>query len=133
MRFIFSALLLFSVLCFAGCSKPKPDPNRTPISGSVVFKGGPLRAGTMTFVSENNKERRIACMIRPDGTFSVENAPKGKVLVGVSTQSVSPAMGGSAELYQKIPERYADPEKSGITLEIPDGGLKDQVITLEEK
>ena len=132
MRFIFSFLLLFSVLCCPGCGKPKPDPNRTLISGSVVFKGTPLRAGMITLTSEDSPERRMSCIIRPDGTFSVENAPKGKVLVGIDTRTFSPEIGGSAELYQKIPVRYADPATSGLSLEIPPGGLKDHVFTLTE-
>ena len=132
MRFILSAFFIFSVLLFAGCRKTSSDPARTPISGSVVYDGEMLRAGIITFTSEDDPFRQTACMIFSDGTFSVENVPKGKVLISVDTATVSPELGGSAEFYREIPKKYADMETSGLSLDVPPGGLTEYVITLQK-
>ena len=131
MRFILSTLLIFPVLFCVGCGKAT-DPNRTPVSGSVIFEGEALRCGSIVFTSTEDAHRRATCMIRSDGTYSVANAPKGKVIITVETASVSPKLGGPAEFYKEIPKEFGNVETSGLSLEVPPGGMKDYVITLKK-
>ena len=114
-----AVVMLFSAGA-AGCSgRRQSADHRAAVSGTVTYQGKPLRGGSITFISETQPEMRVTCMIQPDGSFSVADAPIGNVLVAVETHSVM--LGGDAEHYVPIPEHYAHAGRSGVTYQIQSG------------
>ena len=58
-------------------------------------------------------------MIKPQGEFSVANAPQGAVRVAVETRSI--LFSGNPAAYVEIPAKYAVPETSGLTIKVGRG------------
>lgn len=102
----------------AGCgAKPPVDENRSSISGVVTLAGTPLRAGTITFDS-TEKGISTSTSIAQDGRYGSNRVPLGANIVTIETESLQY---GSPHLYTRIPGRYADPTKSGFTIEVKPG------------
>jgi hypothetical protein len=105
-----------------GCGhKPPADPNRATVSGSVTFGGEPLPAGTMTFDSLD-KGIGTSISIREGGHFSTDRVPIGANIVTIETEMLRY---GSPQLYVRIPAKYADPTKSGLTADVKPGDNPD--------
>jgi hypothetical protein len=110
-----SAFLCVSTL---GCGPKAPvDENRTVISGTVTFNGTPLKAGTIRFDS-SDKHIGTSTSIASDGRYSTNRVPLGSNTVSIETESLQY---GSPHLYVKIPDKYADPSKSGLTVDVKPG------------
>jgi hypothetical protein len=105
----------------------------------VTYQGKNLTMGSVIIVSEDGKITARG-LIQPDGTFEIAKAPTGKVKVGVANPPPVGAPGGQAlSGAQDDPERkqaatvaaqfvpspdiYTDPQKSGLTYEIPSSGM----------
>jgi hypothetical protein len=109
-----AALMLFTV----GCGpKPQGDPNRTRVSGTVSFNGQPLKAGMISFDSTESGIG-TAVSIRDGGVYTTDRVPIGQNIVTIETESLQ---FGSPHLYVKIPAKYSDPSKSGITIDVKPG------------
>lgn len=116
------------------------------VSGKVTYKGEALRGGTLAFVPKN--AGGVVATIDPEGNYTVTNVPVGEAKITVQTFPATggpPAMKGKAppkmpqapadqkmpDLYDfagkakkghmKIPEKYGDPEKSGLTYTVSAG------------
>ncbi len=100
-----------------GCGpEPYVDPNRTTVSGAVTFDGKPLPAGTMNF---DSTESGIGTSISiSEGRYATNRVPLGPNTVTIETDSL---LFGSAHLHTKIPAKYADPTKSGLTVDVKPG------------
>lgn len=134
-------LVLFLLLtASSGCG------SRGTVSGKVTYNDGTetktLRGGTVIFTSGDGKTLGRSS-IAEDGSYSVPKIPRGKVKVGVETQSARPVStppagrnmtppadanlppsaaamynrGANADRYVEIPESYSNPDKSGIEFE----------------
>jgi hypothetical protein len=126
------------LLILAGCSTQTGRDGYGMISGKITFQHKPLTGGSIHFFQD--QERVGSFMIRGDGTYAAE-IPVGRVTVAVETTSVkyqdreevlkemkekgfdvpqdhrkpkSPAFTAAKTAYVDIPERYGDPEKSGL-------------------
>lgn len=136
-----TALLLAVVLL--GCAKNKQAPGT--VSGSVSYKGQPVKAGTVAFHTKEGTA--YSGQISSDGTYSIVDLPEGELVVTVETESISPnkkaSQGKDAEkrtkmmqqpppsgvaaapdlssLYTKIPNKYASSKTSPITATIKSG------------
>jgi hypothetical protein len=131
------AALCLALLALAGCKR-----ERATVSGTVTFNKRPLTAGTISFVAAGNLMGTGT--IKPDGTYTVNDAPVGEVTVTVSTPPAPvgavrtdrppkdikgmPAdliPGGDQALHSvKIvpaPEKYKTPEKSPLKTTIHTG------------
>lgn len=119
------------------------------LSGTVSYKGKLLSQGTVTVYAENGTTAESP--ISPDGTYVIENCPGGKVKIAVS--SPDPAQGkasaaalkasgrlpagapeipppsGDATKWFSIPANYANPDESGLTVEV--SGSTEHAIDLK--
>jgi hemoglobin len=88
--------------------KKKPEENPKPadtgtVQGKVTDNGKPLAKGTVTLVDKAGK--KFTGAVAADGTYDVEKVPPGDYKVGID--------GG--------PAKFADPDKSGLTLTVTKG------------
>lgn len=136
-------LPLFLVLA-CGCQKASNAPAR--LSGKVTHKGDPVMGGQMMFYTKDAGS--YPATIGADGTYSVTDLPAGELTVTIETESLNPkgkidpkdygggkaggkkmTMGpvpegfatGNRGQYVKIPPKYADKNKSGLTITLVAG------------
>jgi hypothetical protein len=117
--------LLFVLAMTLGCGgkkTPVVEANRGKVTGIVTFDGKPLGGGQIGFVSAKDSMYRKTAMIKPDGTFSTNDAPLGDVLVSVENES---AKMFNPKGYVPIPRKYLNVKTSGlkatITKDDPEG------------
>jgi hypothetical protein len=127
-------VVLIAVFCASaslGCGAKKAT-----VSGTVSYKGEKLGNGNITFVGAN--EHASTAQIKADGSYEVSNVPVGTVKIQIETippppENMSknlmgmgaPKMEGSKQpdngKYVKIPDKYKNAEKSGLTYEVKSG------------
>ena len=125
-------MLFLLALGTAGCSG---RPTGT-VSGTVSFKGTPLKGGHVIFLPSEEGGAAIWADIGEDGRYTANKVPAGPVQVGVETEklrqwitthqykrpSSSESPGAAlAKRYVWIPPQYADPHKSGLTCTVESG------------
>jgi len=125
--------LLLLAVAAGGCGR-----KTATVRGKVTYQGKALTMGNVIIVSEDGKATARGT-IQPDGKYEVTKAPTGKVKVGVSNPPPAGAPGGQplsgspndpetkqaaalAAAYVPSPDTYTNPEKSGLTFEVPSGG-----------
>jgi hypothetical protein len=131
-----SALLV--LLAALGCGS-----GSATVSGKVTYKGEPLPAGSVAIYGANGKVQSVT--IGTDGTYTISKAPVGDVKMTVVTPNPSPGAQQSKGATRKhpgaedtasspplkvvpIPERYTDPDKSGLNFTLKPG---EQTINLD--
>jgi hypothetical protein len=134
-------LLLGTVLIAAGCGGSKRLQEHTELKGTVRYKGEVLKGGTISFFGKAG-EAGITAQIHEDGTYSIK-APVGECKISVDNSMLKagsqgkerrkeqgmgagPRPGQGEQLkvtgtYMPIPEKYKDPEKSGLTYTVKKG------------
>ena len=112
----------------AGCDGNQQTPDRAIVSGIVTFSGQPLQGGSITFQSAE-QPTGTTVMIQAGGRYSTDRAPLGKNLVTIETESLQY---GNAAAYVKIPAKYNDPTKSGLTADVKLGENENVDFTLEK-
>jgi hypothetical protein len=120
--------LLLAVILGFGCGKrtPRMESGRGQAIGTITFDGKPLRGGTIFIVSAKNPICQVAVSIKPDGTFSVADAPTGEVLIAVDNESQK---GNNPQAYVALPAKYKSVKTSGLKFNVGgkdagDAGLK---------
>ncbi len=128
--------LTLAALAAAGCS-----PATGSISGKVVYTAQDgahvVKGGYVNFTAADGS--RHSADISKEGTYTVENVPLGDAKVSVDTSSLKPnpnapnmgnrppndpnlaAAKDAAERYVWIPDKYADPASSGLTVTVKAG------------
>jgi hypothetical protein len=121
-----------------GCSAP-----RSAATGTVSFKGKPLAMGTVFMVGADGIA--VPAVINPDGTYRIEGVANGLAKISVSSpKPATPEMIARARKgrppanpppaqdvanWFEIPEKFADPQTSGLTVELKGGeNLHDIVL-----
>jgi hypothetical protein len=122
----------------AGCGRS----SQATVTGKVTYKGQPVKGGDIALIPDTGGIVRST--IEPDGSYTITKAPLGSAKVTVDTKALRPvspkamkgpyanakapqevlpksAKGGDASHYVAIPPRYADPEKSGLSVEVKNG------------
>src|SRR4051812_22834069 len=134
--FIGAAVICLAAVFLPGCSKQE----YAPVSGKVLYRGEPLKFGSVMFQPEAGQPARG--QIREDGTFYLsthgdgDGARIGRNLVRVTcfetqqpqadgTFTSKPALGKSL-----IPAKCSSPEHSGLVVEVAPEGKKDVVLEL---
>jgi hypothetical protein len=123
-------MIVLSMFSFGGTSK---------VTGRVTFGGRPVIWGSVVLVGPDG--RSAAGRIEPDGTYTVANAPRGEVLVSVSSpdplyqhyatqlktsreqgpQAQWAALPVDRKQWFALPKRFEDPNASGVTLTVKRG------------
>jgi hypothetical protein len=138
-----SFVLMLSLAASGGCSSRGTVSGKVTLQTETETKT--VRGGTVIFMSADNKSLGTSA-IAEDGSYSIAKVPRGTVKVGVETESARPVSGppadvtvakppagaplppgaassplyegaGKTDRYVEIPEKYNNPEKSGITFE----------------
>jgi hypothetical protein len=135
------ALVSCAALVFAGCSGGKGT-----ITGTVTLNGSPLPAGIISFHSEVGNKEVFNAPIQ-NGNYSIEGVPAGKARVTVRVAKSGPAPASGAAkgglpapssggdtgattpsksatpvvTVSGVPDRYGDPDKSGLELDVQSG------------
>ena len=116
------------------------------VSGTLTYQGQPLESYRVSFYPEKG-DRASSGLTDASGKFTVgtnregDGAPPGKyklVVAWVAPQSADTTsdvpIDDPSKLPKpkvKIPDKYGSPEKSGLTQEVPSGGLRDLKLNLE--
>lgn len=124
-RLLACSALFAVVLGVVGCGPSEPQKN--PVSGSVTWKGHPIKYGTINFRSDGDG-RYVATGEIHDGKYEipeVSGLPAGKYVVSVSYPDPKvPAPKGdeppgvSLPVREMLPARYN--EQSELTADITD-------------
>jgi hypothetical protein len=95
-------------------------PKTGNVSGRVLFQGKPLAPGWVTFHSKD--EREFSATLLEDGTYEITGVPVGAARVTVGTfRDLRPPFLPPGPKGVALPQRYADAQKSGLTLEVLQG------------
>ena len=121
-----SALLLALVVGCHGASDPP-----VPVAGSVSFRGIPLRGGTIVFIpdtSRGNSGPLARGAIQSDGSYRLQGeggsagAPAGWYRVTIlALDSFAYAGNGAYVPRSLLPDKYRDPDLSGLGCEVKPG------------
>ena len=127
-------LLAPLLLALAGCGGGPAS-----VTGKVAHQGKPLVFGTV--IVQGSDGVPMTGMILPDGTYAVEGVASGKVKIGVVSRdpgrgAYRPGQAGRRDKepaadakppppelgkWFPVPEKYEDPEKSGLTTTLRGG------------
>jgi hypothetical protein len=123
------------VLLCIGCSAPE-KPELAPVRGKVSYRGKPLGTGTIVFAPDSlrgNSGPLARADIQADGSYQLKagtltGAPPGWHRVTVAAVADTPQPPGQkmANPRTLLPEKYRDPELSGLSCEVQAG--KDNTI-----
>jgi hypothetical protein len=95
-------------------SADKGAAERTTVQGKVTYKGKPLPNGVVVFKTDSSLD---SSLIAADGSYVIYKPTLGLNKITVSTSKE--AAGGRP--FVPIPEKYDDPEKSGLTFKVQKG------------
>jgi hypothetical protein len=110
-------LVAVAVVAVAGCSDK--GVKKVTVRGTISYKGQPLQSGILKFVGPAGSYS--AAVIQPDGTFIITDVVPGEVKVGVmeapqgsGSSSGERASSGPKSSPVALPEKYREPETSGV-------------------
>ena len=139
------AILAISSL---GCGGVAPAPGTVTVSGQITLDGKPVDKAAVGFIGDEGA--RLATSSTDNmGKFSIR-AAMGKNVVTVAKPSANPTPPPSSDEpqlmptsgeYQKmvlnvksdVPDKYADPKTSGLSVDVATDGMKPSVIDLSSK
>jgi hypothetical protein len=126
-----------ALFCLAGCTR------HGEVTGKVTYQDRPLNYGSVSFVGEDNLP--VSAKINPDGTYTANGVPYGKVRVAVVSPDPSRLLhvgkirepvdapenrkrkdlpeptlppGVDPEKWFEIPAKYSDCDKSELVLTV---------------
>src|SRR4051794_3823976 len=115
LRRFLPVLIALAIVAVAGCGGIK----KVTVNGTIAYKGKRLSSGMLQFVGTEGAYS--AGIINPDGTFAVTDVMPGEVKIGIlstpgGSGSSSNAKGstGPQAAPVELPDKYRDPEKSGV-------------------
>jgi hypothetical protein len=136
-------LIVAFTLAPLGCGAGKAS-----LSGKVLFKGRPVTQGSVSVYSETGAF--ASADIQPDGSYSIPECPTGKLKIAVSSpdpQEIAaqaatakasgrlapnapepPAPKAPATSWFSLDPRYANPDDSGLTVDVSAGDNEHDII-----
>jgi hypothetical protein len=119
-----------------GCSGSRRTAEYADVSGRVLYKGKPVTGGRVGFVAVQGSFASTGT-IDEQGNYKI-NAPVGEVRISVDNEMLKSAPPEAARRgagrpdagdpnpikgkYIQLPDKYTDPQKSGLTWTVPKGG-----------
>jgi hypothetical protein len=119
---------LLGLLLLAGCQGQPPD--LTQVRGKVWYKGAVLKGGTIVFTPDASRGHRgdPACAeIQPDGSYQLKTGDNHGAAPGWHRVTIAAVSPGTTSLKghpynplprSLLPDRYRDPELSGLRCEV---------------
>jgi hypothetical protein len=103
------------------------------VNGKVTFRGKPLTTGTVYLAAPDGVQ--VPGPIAADGTYHIDAIPAGTAKIGVVSFKPEPALflptkqaprparppAANTAGWFEIPETYADPLKSGLSVKLKSG------------
>jgi len=124
-RLVFAVAL---AVVLVGCGSEKPK--MVPFNGKVVHNGQPITAGSINFfpdASNSFQKDNPSSILQLDGSFTAKTFPFGDgIPPGKYKVTLAPQLAGRLRA-----PNYASPEKTPWQVEIPEGGLKDQLLEVK--
>jgi hypothetical protein len=119
MRTISAGLPLLLGFTLVGCTPAGPGGGT--VTGNVTMGGRPLPGGMVTFHGPENKT--AVATIDPEGKYNGTGVPIGSNKVTVQGPPPSPGgvkdpVSGTGGVSIAVPPRYADPNQSGLSVEV---------------
>jgi hypothetical protein len=126
------------LMLLTGCSSGQPQ--FKPVRGKVLYRGAALPQGTIVFAPDSSRGYRgplSYAQIEPDGNFTLHSDDHPGALVGFHRVTISAVMAATQPLpgqrfavpLSLLPERYRDPDRSGLTCEVKSD--RENVINFE--
>lgn len=152
-RYEFWPLCLMFSLLISGCggsSEPADRPERTQVSGTVTYQGNPVDGAIITLLPDDPTAKGAYATTDSSGKFQLstfggnDGAVPGNYKVSVrKLESISapqpnpgdPGYDPSApepEPKHLLPEKYADPHKSGLTVTVGQQPISDLKLELTD-
>jgi hypothetical protein len=129
LRSFFMAVSLIALLSLTGCSD---KPKLAQVTGTVTYKGQPLKEGTITFIPSDGRSatgKIVDGKIKDVSCFDInDGVPLGNHKVLISSAPQSDDMYAAPK--SLIPEKYGSLDKSDLTAEIKAG---ENTLTFELK
>ncbi|MBX9679653.1 MAG: hypothetical protein K2X38_12895 [Gemmataceae bacterium] len=129
MRLLRLAFALAGCFLFLGCGD---DAGTGSVSGTITLDGSPLTAGIVTFHSSGKSQPAVASTGIAGGQYAIPKIASGSAKISV--QSLKPSQPGANPdgtvppapkgPYMPIPEKYKNPEQSGLMFDVKTGPQK---------
>jgi hypothetical protein len=138
-----SVLAMIPLGLLAGCGGNGDELPREAISGTVTFKGEPLKAGTIQFLPSSAREVTAGGAVIVDGKYSIrqtEGLVPGRYQVLISGAQAAPAAARSGlpgdappapPAKEPIPAKYNS--KSELSAQVKNGGPNTLPFDLQDK
>lgn len=141
-----SFLIFISASAITGCGSG--EPGLVPVRGKITLDGGPFpKEGLINFTGGgsadvNAPSRPGSAKFGPDGVFSAMSFEPGDGLfpgtykLAVECQDAPPTIANDGRMLggkSLIPAKFQNAETSGLTMTVPEGGVKDAVIDIRTK
>jgi hypothetical protein len=121
--------LVLAALCSGGCGAGKPA--LAQVRGTVSYRGVPLHGGLIVFTPDEARgtHGQLAhAQIQADGSYSLTTGETAGAVPGwhritvvcVETPTGGPGQ-GLASVHSLLPEKYCDPDRSGLAREVKAG------------
>lgn len=124
-----------AVMLLAGSLGCQPSgPTIVPVSGKVLLDGKPLTQGNV--LTHPSGGRGANGVIQPDGTFRLKTGNREGAMIGTHKVGViayeGKAGSGPEAVGGKIvvPDRFTNPETSGLTIEVSTADRNEPVLEL---
>lgn len=118
------------LLLLGGCGAPEA-PELAPVRGKVCYRGQALTTGTIVFAPDPTRGPPgplATATIRADGTYQLKSGDAAGAAPGWHRVTVVAVAEGAAVKGQRftvprslVPEKYRDPELSGLSCEVKGG------------
>lgn len=112
-----AAATLAGLLLAAGCGDDAPK--LAPVRGTVFYRGAPLHGGTIVFAPDADRGGvgpMAQAEIQADGTYILHTGGSKGATPGWHRITVAAADGKEAR--SSLPQRFHDPELSGLSREV---------------
>jgi hypothetical protein len=121
-RWTAGTVLLLGLL--AGCGSEPPS--LAPVRGRVLYRGTPLREGTVVFTPDparGGNGPMARAEIQADGSYVLRTGERPGAVAGwhrITVLAVQSAEAGTGPSQRRalVPRRYSDPELSGISCQV---------------